>query len=112
MSSTCTATETGLSGSPVNDRFTIVCNEEIFDEDAITVNAVHMYLTGPTAIGEMVIGQSHCDVVATSTNEAPTAVDDTYTTPADTPLTVDAPGVLGNDDDPEGGDLMAAGFGR
>jgi len=33
--------------------------------------------------------------------EAPTAVDDDHTTPEDTPLVVPAPGVLGNDTDPE-----------
>lgn len=35
------------------------------------------------------------------TNTPPTAVDDTYTTAEDTPLTVAALGVLGNDTDPE-----------
>jgi Zn-dependent metalloprotease len=40
--------------------------------------------------------------------EAPVAVDDSYQTDEDTPLSIDAPGVLGNDTDPEGGGLTAA----
>ncbi len=40
-------------------------------------------------------------------NDAPTANDDTYATLEDTPLTVAAPGVLGNDDDVEGDPLTA-----
>jgi len=35
-------------------------------------------------------------------NQAPVAVDDAYTTPQGTPLTVDAAGVLANDSDPDG----------
>ena len=38
--------------------------------------------------------------------EAPTAVDDDHTTTEDTPLVVAAPGVLGNDSDPEGDPLV------
>ncbi len=46
-------------------------------------------------------------VTITVTNQAPTAVDDLYTTPEDTPLSITAPGVLANDSDPEGGALTA-----
>ena len=42
-------------------------------------------------------------------NDPPVAVNDTaYTTTEDTPLTVAAPGVLGNDTDPDGDVLTAA----
>jgi VCBS repeat-containing protein len=44
----------------------------------------------------------------TSTNQAPVAVNDAYSTPEDTPLTVPAPGVLGNDTDPESNPLTAS----
>ncbi|HVL99404.1 MAG TPA: hypothetical protein VM324_08960 [Egibacteraceae bacterium] len=45
----------------VGDSFRIVFNEQIRNGDgSITVNAVHMHLLGPTAVGELVIGQSHC----------------------------------------------------
>jgi len=40
-------------------------------------------------------------------NTAPTAVDDAYDTPQDTVLSVEAPGVLGNDTDADGDDLTA-----
>ena len=49
-----------------------------------------------------------CDVGAYEyTNQAPTAVPDNYATDDDTPLIVPAPGVLGNDSDPEGDSLTA-----
>jgi VCBS repeat-containing protein len=38
-------------------------------------------------------------ITVTAVNDLPVAVDDTYTTPEDTPLMVGAPGVLGNDTD-------------
>jgi hypothetical protein len=41
-------------------------------------------------------------------NDAPTAVDDAYSTDENTTLTVDAPGVLGNDADADGDSLSAA----
>lgn len=40
-------------------------------------------------------------------NQAPVAVNDSYSTNQNTPLTVVAPGVLANDTDPEGGTLTA-----
>jgi hypothetical protein len=40
-------------------------------------------------------------------NDAPTALDDAYTTAEDTPLVVAAPGVLGNDSDVDGDPLSA-----
>jgi VCBS repeat-containing protein len=43
----------------------------------------------------------------TVTNQAPTAVADTYSTGEDTALTVNAPGVLANDSDPDGNALSA-----
>ncbi len=46
-------------------------------------------------------------VNSTVTNRAPAAVDDAYSTAEDTALTVAAPGVLGNDTDPDGDSLSA-----
>lgn len=45
-------------------------------------------------------------------NRAPVATDDDYATPAGRPLTVDAPGVLANDTDPDGDELIAVIQGR
>lgn len=45
----------------VGDVFTTVYNQHIVNADgSLTVNAVHMYLFGPTAVGEMVRGQVTC----------------------------------------------------
>ena len=45
----------------VGDHGTVVFNERLDNADgSTTVNAVHMYLQGPIAIGDMVIGQARC----------------------------------------------------
>jgi len=45
----------------VGDVFTAVYNEQIVNSDgSLTVNAVHMYLFGPFAVGEMVKGSATC----------------------------------------------------
>ena len=65
-----TASETVPSHPPVNhtvtgvndigDSFRAVFNEQAVDaEGTITVNAVHLYLLGPTAVGDVVIAQAH-----------------------------------------------------
>jgi len=168
-SSTCTATETGVTGSTtitngtlrtgggnvanipanpapnttytgtvdgVGDNFRAVFNEQVVNPDgSITVNAYHLYLLGPTAVGDLIVGQSVCGVTATQTttttaptttttaptttttaptttttggqNRPPVANNDAYTTPQGTTLTVPAPGVLANDSDPDGDPLTA-----
>jgi VCBS repeat-containing protein len=47
-------------------------------------------------------------ITVTAVNDAPAAADDAYSTAEDTPLTVAAPGVLGNDTDPDSTTLTAA----
>src|SRR5262249_20318700 len=47
-------------------------------------------------------------ITVTGVNDAPVARDDAFSTDEDTPLTVNAPGVLGNDTDVEGDSLTAA----
>jgi len=44
----------------VGDTFRVVLNEQVKTAGGITVNAVHMFLLGPTAVGELIIGQSRC----------------------------------------------------
>jgi len=46
-------------------------------------------------------------ISVTAANDAPTAQDDAYATPEDTPLSVDVPGVLANDSDIDGDPLTA-----
>jgi uncharacterized repeat protein (TIGR01451 family) len=47
-------------------------------------------------------------IFGTAVNDAPVAVDDSYTTTEDTALTVAAPGILGNDTDVDGDALTAS----
>lgn len=81
----------------VGDTYRIVLNEQIEDPvtGALTVNAAHLYLLGPTTHGEIVIGSSTCGVAvtaATTTTSGPTttAADTTSTTEATT-TTSEAP---------------------
>ena len=53
------------------------------------------------------VNDDNVSVLLNSTNQAPTAADDGYSTAEDTTLTVAAPGVLGNDSDPDGDTLSA-----
>jgi VCBS repeat-containing protein len=46
-------------------------------------------------------------ITITASSDAPVATDDAYITAEDTPLNVPAPGVLGNDTDPDGDQLSA-----
>ena len=50
------------------DNYRYVFNEQIRNPDgSITVNAVHAYLLGPAAVGELVIGSATCGVTADTT---------------------------------------------
>ncbi|MCA1683541.1 MAG: calcium-binding protein, partial [Actinobacteria bacterium] len=44
------------------DNFRYVFNERVVSTNSITVNAAHNYLLGPSATGDMIIGQSVCGV--------------------------------------------------
>jgi VCBS repeat-containing protein len=50
------------------------------------------------------------NIGVTSVNDAPVAVNDSYTTQEDTPLTIAVPGVLGNDTDVDGDTLTVTEF--
>ncbi|MCA1684097.1 MAG: tandem-95 repeat protein, partial [Actinobacteria bacterium] len=66
------------------DSFTYKANDGTFDSNVATVT-----------------------ITVAAVNDAPAAADDTVTTAEDTPVTVAAPGVLGNDTDPESDTLNA-----
>lgn len=52
----------------VGDVFTAVYNEQITNPDgSLTVNGVHMYLFGPTAVGEVIKGQATCGLTPART---------------------------------------------
>ncbi len=57
----------------VGDSFKVVLNEQIVTADAITVNAVHFYLLGPTAVGDLFVGQSVCGLTAVAGSTASTS---------------------------------------
>ena len=70
------------------------------------------FLAGDHTIEVQAVGsntRSHTITVAVTgaTNRPPVAANDNYTTPQDTSLGVTAPGVLGNDSDPDGDSLSA-----
>lgn len=48
----------------VGDTFRVVFNEQQAGAGSITVNAMHMYLLGPTAVGDMILGQTRCSLSA------------------------------------------------
>lgn len=77
------------------DNFRVVLNEQITNPDgSITVNAVHQFFDGPTAKGDLIIGQSVCGVTATgATTTAPTTTiaPTTTTTIAPTTTTTTSP---------------------
>jgi hypothetical protein len=60
------APNTAIEGKieTVGDTFRAVFNEQQTASGSITVNAVHMYLLGPTAVGELIVGQSRCAATA------------------------------------------------
>jgi hypothetical protein len=67
----------------VGDSYRVVYNEQVRSGNGITVNAAHVYLLGPTAVGDLIIGQSRCSV---STGGAPAqASSDTTRAPAPGP---------------------------
>jgi len=47
-------------------------------------------------------------ITINASNDPPVAVDDSYTTDKNVPLTIDPPGILGNDSDPDEGDTITA----
>ena len=61
-------TRTGVITN-VGDSFRVVYNEQIVDPDgSITVNAVHMYLLGPIAVGEQILGHVRCSMKPAATS--------------------------------------------
>ena len=68
--------------SNVGDVFTVVYNQHIVNADgSLTVNGVHMYLFGPTAVGELIRGSVTC-----GTNPTPLTPTDTVAPSCGTPV--------------------------
>ncbi|MDQ4069613.1 MAG: hypothetical protein M3203_09135, partial [Actinomycetota bacterium] len=68
----------------VGDRYRIVFNEQVMNPDgSLTVRAAHMYLLGPIAVGDMIVGEVTCGlatVPGTTTTTAPTTTTTAPTT--------------------------------
>ena len=70
----------------IGDRFRVVFNEQIRDGEFLTVNAIHMYMLGPIAVGDLVVAQSRCRAGVTASLGAPA-------TPTTAPVSTAAPRV-------------------
>ncbi len=87
-----------LSLSPVTGAFTYTPAGNYFGPDSFTYRASDNVLTSTLAT---------VSITVTPVNDPPVAIGDAYTTPANTPLIVAAPGVLGNDSDLDGPTISA-----
>ena len=55
----------------IGDNYRVVANEQIIEGNVITVRAAHMYLLGPIAVGESIVGQVTCGLSAAKISTAP-----------------------------------------
>ncbi len=80
--------------STSQDSFRVVFNERVTNSDgSITINAVHEYLLGPVAKGEVIVGQVVCGITgtaATTTSTTGVGATTTSTTTGATTTTVGA----------------------
>ena len=109
------------SGSGDPDGSIVAWNWDFGDnsQNATTANPSHTYTAAGTYTVTLTVTDDGGATDSNSTtatitdpdqppaNVPPTAVDDAYSTPQDTPLSVAAPGVLGNDSDGDGDPLSA-----
>jgi VCBS repeat-containing protein len=79
--------------------FTYTPAENFCGEDSFTYKAYD---------GELYSNVATVRITVTCVNDAPVAQDDSYTTDEDTPLLVPAPGILGNDYDVDGDELLTS----
>jgi hypothetical protein len=57
----------------IGDKFRVVFNEQIREGEFLTVNAIHMYMLGPIAVGDLVIAQTRCRAGVTASLGEPAA---------------------------------------
>ena len=87
-----------LTGTSTAGAFTYTPNPDFAGTDTFTYTVTD---------GELTSNVATVTITVTSTdNDAPTAVNDAYATTEDTPLVIAAPGVLGNDTDPDPGTTL------
>ena len=90
------APNTSFNGTieTVGDNFQAIFNEQVTNPDgSLTVTAYHLRLLGPTAVGDLYVGQVTCGVTATvsPTTVAPTTVAPTTVAPTTVAPTTVAP---------------------
>lgn len=105
------APNTAIEGTidHVGDAFRIVLNEQVVDGDTIVVRAVHMYLLGPIAVGDMIIGQSVCGLSADDgSTTPPTLAPGATTVPITEPAGAGEGEMGGEADEPGEGTAAAA----
>jgi hypothetical protein len=81
-----------------NGGFTYTPNADFFGDDSFNYKVNDGFLDSNTA---------KVTITVNEVNTAPTAANNSYSTDEDTTLNVSAPGVLGNDTDPDGDSLTA-----
>ena len=92
---------------PAHGNLTLNADGSLTYSPAFDFNGSDSFIYAPrdgTSIGNL----ATVTITVNSVNDPPVAADDPYSTDEDTPLTVAAPGVLGNDDDPVEGDALTA----
>jgi VCBS repeat-containing protein len=87
----------GALSLATNGSFVYTPNPGFFGTDSFTYNATDGSLNSTATV----------TIDVSELNDPPTAVDDSYTTAENETLTVAAPGILSNDDDPNGDSLTA-----
>jgi VCBS repeat-containing protein len=110
----------GNDSDPDGNPLTAVL-ESVPSHGSLTLNADGSFTYAPAADfagsdsftyrasdGTLTSNPATVTITITATNDGPTAAGDAYSTPEDTALTVPAPGMLGNDADPDGDPLTAA----
>src|SRR3989475_6938984 len=95
-----------LVSEPTHGRLTLNGNGSFSYVPAANYNGTDSF-TYKANDGQADSGIATVTITITAVNDAPAAIDDTYTTPEDTQLTVSAPGVLANDSDLDGNALSA-----
>ncbi len=75
----------------LGESFRVVFNEQVVDGDTITVRAVHLYLLGPIALGELIVGQTVCGLSADDGSTTPPTLEPVVDSPADESTTTTTP---------------------
>jgi VCBS repeat-containing protein len=95
-----------LGSGPSHGTLTLNANGSFTYTPAANFNGSDSF-TYRASDGTLTSGLATVTLTITAVNDAPVAADDAYSTAEDTARTVAAPGVLGNDSDPDGTPLSA-----